>query len=336
MKEKGTEARAASKPALVTGATGFIGGHLVDGLLAAGRPVRALVRSPGRAQHLAERGVELVEGNLADTDSLRRGCEGVGEVYHLAAMLRAPWRSDFAEVNALGCGNVAAACAAQPEPPAMILVSSLAAAGPGPAARDERAPARPVSRYGAAKLAGERAAAEHELPLTIVRPPMVLGPGDRASLRLFRMVSRGNVVAPGRAPLALVDVRDLCALLIAAGERGERVGGSPGAGVYYAAYPEAFTLAELGQQIAAALGRRAPRAWRIPLALTWLAAGGGELFGRLRDQPTLLNLDKARELAGGAWCCSVTKAEEQLGFAHAPLEQRLRETVDWYRAEGWL
>ena len=83
MKEKGTEARAASKPALVTGATGFIGGHLVDGLLAAGRPVRALVRSPGRAQHLAERGVELVEGNLADTDSLRRGCEGVGEVVKL-------------------------------------------------------------------------------------------------------------------------------------------------------------------------------------------------------------------------------------------------------------
>ena len=328
--------RTASKPALVTGATGFIGGHLVDGLLAAGRPVRALVRSRARARPLAERGVELVEGDLADVGALREACAEVGEVYHLAAMLRAPWRADFEEVNALGCGNVAAACAAQPEPPVLVLVSSLAAAGPGPRERDERRPARPVSRYGAAKLAGERAAAAEGVPLTVVRPPMVLGPGDRSSLRLFRMVARGDVVAPGRAPLALVDVRDLSALLIAAGERGERLEGSEGKGVYYAAYPEAFSLAELGRRIAVALGRRPPRAWRIPLPLTWLAAGGGELYGRLRDRPTLLNLDKARELAGGAWCCSAEKAREQLGFRHAPLDQRLRETVDWYRAEGWL
>lgn len=335
-KKNREEVRSASKPVLVTGATGFIGGHLVDGLLAAGRELRALVRSPARAQHLAERGVELVEGDLGDVGSLRRACAGVGEVYHLAAMLRAPWRADFAKVNALGCGNVAAACAAQAEPPALVLVSSLAAAGPGEPTRDERAPARPVSRYGAAKLAGEQAAAEHGVPLTVVRPPMVLGPGDRASLRLFRMVARGNVIAPGKAPLALVDVRDLVELLIAAGERGERVDGSAGAGIYHAAYPEAFTLVELGQRIAAALGRKPPRAWRIPLALTWLAAGGGELYGRLRDQPTLINLDKARELAGGAWCCSVAKAQEQLDFVHAPLEQRLREAVEWYRAEGWL
>lgn len=329
-----------NRTALVTGGTGFIGSRLVEALVASGREVRCLVRATSNTAALEALGVECVVGDLRDAESLERACCGVVEVYHLAALLKAPWHPEFTAVTAEGCGRIAAACAAQETPPVLVLVSSLAAAGPSLEGRDEERPAAPISRYGRAKLAGEEAARPYadRVPLTIIRPPLVFGEGDRSLLPVFRMAQRGVVIAPGKAPLSMIHVTDLVTCLIAAADRGERVGvgAKPARGVYFVADELPRQLGQLGTEIASALGSRPPRTIRLPLPALWAAAAASEAWGRLRGRPTLLNLDKVCEAGAPGWVCTAAKAREQLGFAPAPFGERLASTAAWYQAEGLL
>lgn len=329
------------KKILVTGASGFIGRHVVRVLHAAGLQVACLVRTGSNRQGLEN--TEQIVGDLGDPDSLRRALQGVDGVIHAAAMLKAPWRSNFASTNTIGTAHLAAACAARSTPPALIVVSSLAAAGPAPSgvARSETDPEQPISIYGRVKLDSERAASAYaaQVPITIVRPPMVFGEGDRSALALFRFTQRGWIPLPGHSShrLSMIHATDLADLLIAALHRGERLGVAvPGHGLYYASADETPTLPELGGLIAAALQKPPPRGVVVPMAVLRLAAAFGELKGRITDTPQLMNLDKARELSSGPWLCSAAKARQSLGFAPQALSASLLQTAHWYRQQGWL
>ena len=326
--------------ALVTGASGFIGARLVAALAAdPGWAVRALVRPTSRRPS----GVECVEGDITRPETLTAAVDGVDVVFHLASLLKVPWKRAFATVNVEGTANVAAACAGARRPPVLVVVSSLAAAGPAPAGRPRREddPLGPVSRYGRVKRAAEQAAvaAAGAAPVSIVRPPMVFGPGDRGALPLFRGAARGWHFAPGDGSMrmGLVHVDDLAAALIAIAERGERVppgaDGGDGVGVYQVAADAAPTYAELGRSIGAAAETRT-RVVRVPRWLVGCIATLSEAVGRLRDRPTVLNRDKHREGSAGDWWCSAARIEA-LGWTAAPLDVRLRETVEGYRAAGW-
>lgn len=322
--------------ALVTGATGFIGRYVVHALAARGVRVRALVRPTSNVDGLD---VERAVGDLGDEQSLRRAMRGVDVVFHLASLLKVPWKRAFHTVNVAGTAAVARAA----DGARLVVVSSLAAAGPtgGPPRRESDPPA-PVSRYGRVKHAAEQAAvAEARGPVSLVRPPMVFGAGDRGALPLFRGVARGWHVLPSRRPahIGLVHAADLAKALIAIAERGEAVpagaDGSCGAGVYQVADIETPTYAELGRRIAAADGRRV-RVVALPAALTAVAATAGEALGRLRDRPTVLNRDKYREAVGGHWWCATDKIRG-LGWAPAEaLDARLAQTLSGYRAAGWI
>lgn len=320
--------------AVVTGATGFVGGGLLRALRARGVEVTCLVRGSSDPGPLQALGARVVVGDLLQAGTLAPALDGADVVFHLAAQLRAHWRPDFLRVNQEGCGNVAAACAAQPVPPTLVVVSSLAAGGPAPAGRarvEEDQPA-PRSRYGQAKLLGEEAArryADH-VPLTIVRPPIVIGRGDRAARPLLGMLRRGLALVPAGGAFSLVENEDLAGLLLLAAERGERArpDGPPGQGVYYAAADEPLALGELARRLALAAGLPA-RVLRLPLGLVWLLSLGGEGLGRLLDRPLLLNLDKAREARAGSWVCSPEKARRQLGWTPTPLARHLAQAPGW-------
>ncbi len=330
--------------ALVTGATGFIGRNLVRRLVVQGHEVTCLARETSNRAPLEPLGVEFAVADMTDPKSLVAPIAKVDVVYHLAAVLKVPWRKTFVTDNAAGAANVSAACAAAARPPVLVVVSSMAACGVPTGSdprREDEVPA-PVSRYGAAKLAAEQAAAEYadRVPTTIVRPPMVFGPGDRSTFKLFRMASRGRFFTPTRrvSRMSLISVTDLARLLILVAERGERLRAnddSPGRGIYFAAARETPTLPELGQQIAGALGRDSLNIWRAPSALTYAVASVGEAIGRLRDRPTVLSIDKAREACAGSWVCDTAKVQD-LGFTAEPLPGRLAEAAAWYRQEGWL
>ncbi len=330
--------------ALVTGATGFIGHHLVRRLVAMGDEVRCLVRPTSKIDDLRALGVTFVEGDVTRPDSLGAAVSDVEVVYHLAGAIRAAGNAALWRINEGGTQNVAEACAACPTPPVLLLVSSVAASGPsdGERARVEADPPAPVSDYGRSKLAGETAARAlaGRVPTTIVRPPVVFGEGDRETLDLFRMAAKGWQVVPGAGNdrVSLCHAADLAQVLVRAAEKGERLGPeTPGHGVYFAGDAHAPTFGELGKLLAAAAGQKKLRVIPTPMAVTWGVAALAELAARVRGTPTLLGLDKAREATAGAWHVSSEKACTQLDLKlGVTLEARLKQTADWYREEGWI
>jgi nucleoside-diphosphate-sugar epimerase len=327
---------------LVTGATGFIGKHTVDALLARGVEVACLVRS--RSKTNSNKNVRLLEGDLTDAPSLERALENAQAVIHLASLLKVPWKPEFRTVNIGGTEALASAAANKTTPPTLIVVSSLAAAGPTnkDKPKTERDPAEPISLYGKMKLDCERAAAKYftKIPITIIRPPMVFGEHDRYGFELFRTVARGIHFLPTRKfhHVSLVHAADLAEALCNSIERGTRLKSElqDDQGLYYVAADERPSYAQLGLMVAQACGTKPPRILRFPELLSRGVAAISEVAARLRDTPTIMNLDKWREATAGSWICDASRAKSELGFAPCPIGQRLAQTAAWYREQGWL
>lgn len=343
-------ARLAIRKSLVTGANGFLGSNVVRALLARGDDVTCLVRPTSQVAHLRALPVRIIHGDVTDYDSLRSATRGVDQVYHVAGLPTAVHVEEYYRVNSKGMENIARACAANTTPPTLVIISSLAAAGPGQIGRPRREsdPAHPVSHYGRSKRAGELAAERYAgvVPITVIRPPIIFGPQDRASLPLFRAVAQfGVLMIPGvqRIRYSLIHAEDLAQLMLLAAERGERLAPMPlkshafGQGYYFAAGEVDPTYDEFVRSIGRAVGRR--RVLAIPTAsfVIWTVGGITEFAARLTGRAQYLNLDKVAEMLAGSWICSPEKAVRGLGFAvAAPLETRMQETAEWYRAHGWL
>jgi nucleoside-diphosphate-sugar epimerase len=336
------------RTALVTGATGFIGRHVVAGLLDRGVAVRALVRSPAKASHLDHDGVETVAGSLADIAGWQPALAGCVAVFHCAGLVAARRRADLMAVNGAAVGRLADACAALETPPALVHFSSLAAAGPAPrdGVRDEADASRPVSAYGRSKLAGdgELAARARRLPITIVRPGVVFGPHDANVAAMFQSIqwTRLHAMMGFRSPrLSLVHVADLVGLALEAAARGTRLvavaEAAAGAGIYHACDDREFpTHAELGRKMARALGTFAI-VLPLPLTVAVPTAFAIETYWNLRGQPSIVSPDKIREAIAPSWAASAARARRDLDFAPAAsLDERLAETARWLRENGRL
>jgi nucleoside-diphosphate-sugar epimerase len=335
---------------LVTGGSGFIGAHLIESLVAQGDEVVCLVRKTSQVERLRSLGVRLAYGDVTDPESLPSALSGVQTVYHVAGCIKVLERRIFHQVNCGGTANVVRACSQQRQPPVVVLVSSLAAAGPSPDGRLRTEADRPVpvSEYGRSKRTAELTARRFaaDVPITVVRPSIVFGPGDRTTLPLFRPVSRlGVQVTAGRARFrySLIHVADLVRLLILAAQRGKRLAPRPGNGApphqgyYFAACEQHPSYAELAQTIGALAGRSHVAVIPIATPLIWLIADSAEVVAHLLRRPLILNHDKAREMTAGSWACSPDAAAAELGFGvGAPLRQRLEETLHWYREQRWL
>lgn len=317
---------------LITGATGFIGLSLVRRIRARGQEVTALVRPASRPERRAELdrlGVRCVEGDLATGAGLSAAVAGADRVIHLAALVKARDPADYFRVNAAGTRRLVSALAARPDPPRLVLCSSLAAA---PLAAGREHP--PVSHYGRSKLAAE-AAARHGadlVPVVIVRPPIVYGPGDTEFLPSLLPLARLGITVQGglgRRVFSLVHVDDLCTALLAAADRGRTVRAhDPAAGVYTVSDGTDRSARDIGRSLALALGRRPPLMIPVPDPLVFLAAAGSELAGRLRGTVPVFSRDKAREMRWPDWTCPAARAEADLGFrAAVPLHRGLAELV---------
>ena len=361
----------AMKTVFMTGGSGFVGWHLAKRLRSLGLNVRCLLRKNSDRSRLEPLGVEPVEGDLADLEALRRGVRGADTVFHLAGATRALVRNDFFAANQFGCRNIAQAiCEAAPlsSPPTLISVSSLAAVGAAfKRSKEERrldgrkfAPVIetslpvPVSAYGKSKSAGEREllAYADQIPISVVRPAIVFGEGDRLMLPLFKMVKRMPFyLVPGfwNYPFSFVYAEDLIDLLLQVAERGERVQSDSlaplceaavncsGRGFYMAAHPESPPMSEFGRMLGRACGRS--RLWtpRIPPRAVLVGGLAQEVYKKLSHKNVPFDWDKAREAIGGPWICSSEKAWREFGWRPtAALADEVRQTADWYRENRWL
>jgi dihydroflavonol-4-reductase len=326
---------------LLTGGSGFVGGALARYLVERGDSVRALVRLTSRTDALRALGVQLVQGDFETGAGLDAALEGVELVYHLAGVTKAKNEEGYKRGNAEGTRLLALAIARQSRPPRMVLCSSLAAAGPSriDRPRSEADAARPVSLYGRSKLAAEEAVRAQSIPAIILRPPFVYGPADQVNLPpLLAMARHGLFLKSGLGPkqFSFIHIDDLCEALISAGSHGETL--SPDdttRGVYFVADPQPYAWEDFCQALSHALGRHSAHVVSVPESLGWLVAAGSELAARLQGKVSILNRDKAREMAQEAWTCSPKRAMSALGFrAHYPLVEGLAHTVAWYRKQG--
>lgn len=335
-----------TRKVLVTGASGFIGRHLVQRLEARGIRVTCLVRPTSKIAALEKMGCRIAYGDTVhEPENVADAIAGHDVVFHLAASTHTIRSKDLVETNLRGFRNVAEACARCASPPKLIFVSSLAAVGPNRKSVPSREsdPTKPVSYYGQSKAACEGIARTYvgRVPISIVRPPIVLGSGDRHGLEMFRVIDQTGwhfVPSFSTNDYSVIHVDDLATALIDVAFRGECLSSdSISQGVYFAAADEILTYSELGRLVGKALGRKRTRVLRIAMPIFWAIALANDWIGQLTGKPRFLGLDKCREANAGSWSCSNAKIKQELGFApSAPLLERLRQTGNWYRQNGWM
>ncbi len=320
--------------ALVTGATGFVGSHLVEALRRRGHEVTALVRSPAKGAELARLDVRQAAGDVLDPTALDRAASGRTIVFHVAGLVAAHSEAEFFEVNRDGTANVVAA-AVRAGVERLVLVSSMAAGGPTvpghPLTGAE--PARPVTAYGRSKLAAEEIARASALRWTILRPPMIYGPRDREVLKLFRAARLGiaPVFGDGTQELSAIHAADLADCIVSCAGTEQAVGK-----IYYPCHPRTFTSAGFVRAVGAALEREVrvlplPR-WtaQVALAVTGAAA-------HLAGRATILTRDKVNEFFQPAWTGDPMPCMRDTGWtAEIDLEHGLAQTCGWYRSAGWI
>lgn len=323
---------------LVTGATGFVGSHLVDHLIERGRHVRCLVRRTSKLKYLKDPQIDFVYGGLDEQTDWDEAFDDVDTVYHVAGVTFARRARDYFAVNQKGTEAIlAGAVKHRNQLKKFVLVSSLAAVGPSPDGKlvDEDTQPAPVSPYGRSKLLGEEAlrAIGDLLPTTIVRPPAVYGPRDYGVFEFFKMIKGGvfPMIGSREKRVSLVHAGDLADGIILAGESEASTGRT-----YFISSEEAYPMTEVAELIAKVLGTR-PRKFTIPQPMAYAAALAGEAIAALTRKPPVINRDKVRDLSQACWGCSIERAKRELGYnQQVQLEDGLRETVAWYKREGWL
>lgn len=320
---------------LVTGATGFIGLHLVRALVERGDTVLALVRNPDKARALPER-VERVKGDLELFDREDFVLPDVDVVVHLAGVVAAQSPGEYERINHGAVVSLVKCLERSPKKPRRLLfASSLAAAGPSPVDRawTEADPLAPIEPYGDAKARAEAVVAKCSVPTTSFRPCIVLGANDPASLTLYRTAMSGfgfRVGAPAQR-LSFVDVRDVVTATLAMIDDTR-----PGHSVYFVSHPREIDVDVLWAALGRALGHRV-RVVSLPAALLGALVPVSAVFSRLVGITNQLDDKQYRQMTAPAFVCSSAAITRDLGvhFAH-DLDDTLAEAVRGYRESGLL
>jgi nucleoside-diphosphate-sugar epimerase len=317
----------------LTGGSGFIGGHLVRELRAAGCAVRALSRRPESDALLRSLGAEPLRGTLADPAALRAALTGCEAVFHAAADLclwRAGAAAQFA-TNVTGTQNLLHAAEAAGVG-AFVHTSSVSAWGHlTPGVIDEAVPQRGGASwisYERSKYLGEQAVRASALPWIVVNPAHVLGPGDRHNWsRLIVMIHRGQLpgIPPGTGSFA--DVRQVARAQVRAWQQ-QRFGQA------YVLGGEEVSFAEFAQRVGASLGKPTPKRAMPPWALMAYARAL-DVWSRLSGKEPPVTPEGAA-LTSHHLHVDSAKARHDLGYTETPLDALLSETLVWMRAEGML
>lgn len=301
----------------VTGATGFLGGHVLAALLDAGHDVRALTRGPQPDRAPNRSNVEWVAGALDDQVSTLRLVQGADAVVHIAGVVNAPTAAAFDVGNRIGTEAILASTHAVAPAARFVHVSSLAAREPQ------------LSNYGASKRAAEEAVLAAPLDWRVVRPPAIYGPGDTDNLELFRFARLGVIPLPPPGRLSVIHAHDLARLIVAlvAGEA-TNVSYDADDGI-----PGGWSHADYARAIGRAMDKHVVT---LPLPPS-LVRLGSKIDRLVRADRAKLTADRAAYMCHSDWTIDPARRPlPELWTPRIATEAGLAATAAWYRAAGWL
>ena len=320
---------------LITGATGFIGRHLVKALHEKERPIKCLVRKTSQTSFLEQLGVELVYGDLADMGSLRKALSETDIIYHAAGEVFALEAKNYYTVNVAGVKNLLKACS-NGSVKKFIHFSSSAVTGPNPVRNipvNEDSPCCPITPYGKSKLEGEKLVKEfskqYNVPTIIIRPTIVIGPWVSQSSRVLmflKSIHKGvfRILGSGNNLISLCHIDNLIHGLLLA-EKEQRAEGQ----TYFFADAQPYTINEIAETIAKEEGKQLP----IPHMPFWAAnilSMGLSLSSRLFGFTSPLTRNTVNELKNN-WFVDIKKAQSQLGYQPiVELKDGVKKTVEWF------
>ncbi len=335
------------KKILITGASGFIGGFLVEEALRRGYEVWAGVRASSSRARLKDERIRFIDLRYDDMDALNAQLYDFAEehgawnyVIHNAGLTKTPDKRNFFRVNAEYTRRFVETLAMSGcEPEKFLLMSSLSAYGPGdeetfrPIRLDDRP--CPNTAYGQSKLEAERYVREQPFfPYVILRPTGVYGPGEKDYFLEIQSVSKGFDFTVGMTPqrITFIYVKDLARVAFLALEK-EGIKNRH----YFVTDGDVHTDESFARMIQEILGKKRVLRARVPLGLAYAACCCCERVGKWLGKSVTLNRDKYVILKQRNWICDVAPLQEDLGFApEYRLREGLEETIAWYKCEGWL
>ncbi|MBP7214231.1 MAG: NAD-dependent epimerase/dehydratase family protein [Candidatus Kapabacteria bacterium] len=325
---------------LVTGATGFIGSHLVDKLLEKNYSVIATIRKTSNLQWLINKPIQLVEASLNDKSKLLEIVKDVDYVYNVAGVIAAKSYEDFLKANKDGAKNlIESVYEVNPNIKRFIHISSQAAAGPATSLDKpvkESDQCHPITSYGKSKKESEDVVLsfKDKLPVTIVRPPSVYGPRDPAIRDIFRIgkMGLGPLMGFNDKYVSLIHCDDLVRGIIMAGES-EKAKGE----VYFITSKEFYNWPQIMDVLKQALGKKFFIKIRFPHPLVLAAGSISEFFGNFSKKPPVFDKEKAIDFIQDYWICSPEKAKNDIGFeSQIDLQSGFNETAKWYIENKWI
>jgi dihydroflavonol-4-reductase len=323
---------------LVTGGAGFIGSHTVKALSDRGLTVRCLIRKHHRnLDRLNGLSVDIVRGDLLDPASFARNLEDVDYIIHIAGITKAKRKDDFYIGNVAATQNLLEAALHLPKLKKFCCISSLTAVGPSPDGLPltESAPCRPITTYGKSKLAAENLCARYadRLPIVILRPPAVFGPGDPDILEIYKLVYRGlhPIIGSPEKTVSLIYAPELAKAIVCA-TIDDRTAGQ----TYFVSDPTVYAFSSLIDYLAIIANKRTIPL-RIPAGVVYSLAGIVQFFSLFGGKPAILNIEKARDILQKHWVCDPQKIKDHIGFeTSVSVYEGIKQTFAWYNENAWL
>jgi len=325
--------------AFITGGTGFIGSTLVDELIKKNYIVKCLIRNTSSLQWLKDKPVELIKGDLWNREILKDALKDADYVFHAGGVTFGKKKEDYYRGNSEATKSLIQFCyEINPDLKKFVHISSQTVTGPSPAADkpvDENTPCNPITTYGKSKLLAEKYVMEYfdRMNVTILRAPAVYGPRDYAIYEYFKTMSRGLQPLIGFKDklVSLIFVDDLVSGIILAAESE-----ASKSNIYFISSEKFYSWKEVGK-ITSSLMSKKKLTIRIPHAAVYVVGPFAQFFGMFSKKPTILNLEKCRDLTRKYWTCSIEKAKKELGYReNIGIEAGMRITIDWYKKQGWI
>jgi nucleoside-diphosphate-sugar epimerase len=323
---------------VVTGASGFVGSHLVDKLLEEGHKVKCVLRSTSSTRWLDGKNVEIINCGLFDREQLKIVLKDADYVFHIAGVVKAKTEEEYFKGNVETTKVLLEVLEeVNPNLKRFVVASSQTACGPSlngiPC--NEETKEHPITTYGRSKFAQENLVKSYrgKIAYTIVRPTAVFGERDTEIYLVFKTYKAGLLTLIGfdEKKLNLIHVKDLVdgIYLSAISEKAKDQ-------IYFLASEEIYTWPIVGNAIAKAFGKKALTV-RLPHLLVYSVAAIAEFFSSFSSKAATFNLEKARDFVQKNWTCDVSKAKNDFGFRqNISLEEGIKRTIDWYREMKWL